>query len=94
MKERTPTATGVKQASVPLDVKPDPKYYRVGVAAHLPDQWKTMSGVVSVTQDVTPAGLSISTLELAVDDRSNLLQLLTKLHEDRQAILWVNALRC
>jgi hypothetical protein len=93
MKQRTPSAAGVTQASVPLDARPDPKYYCVGVAAHLPDQWKAMSGVISLTQDVTPAGLRISTLELAVDDHTNLLQVLTKLHEDQRAILWVNALR-
>ena len=78
---------------MPLDAKPNPIAYRVGVAAHLPDYWKAQNGVVSLTQDVTPAGLPVSTLELAIDDQSNLLHVLTRLHEDRQAILWVNALR-
>ena len=93
MKQRTSSAAGAKQASVPLDAKPDPKYYRVGVAAHLSNQWKTLGGVVNVTQDVTPSGLHFSTLELTINDQSDLLHLLTKLHEEHKTILWVNALR-
>lgn len=93
MKQRTSSAAGVQQASVPLDTQPNPKYYRVGVAAHLSNQWKTLGGVVNVTQDTTPAGMHVSTLDLTITDRSDLLNLLTRLHEDHKTILWVNALR-
>lgn len=93
MKQSTSSAAGVEQESVPLNAKPNPKYYRVGVAAHLSNQWRTVGGVVNVTQDVTPAGLYFSMLELTINDRADLLHLLTKLHEEHKTILWVNALR-
>lgn len=93
MEQRTSSSADPEQALVPLDVKPDPKYYRVGVAAHLPARWRKLSGVVNLTQDVTPAGLNISMLELRIDDHSNLLDVLIRLHEDNQVILSVNALR-
>ncbi len=93
MEQRTSSSAGPEQAQVPLDANPEPKNYRVGVAAHLPDHWKEMSGVVNVTQDVTPEGLHISMLELMIDDRSNLLDVLIRLHGDNKVILWFNVLR-
>ncbi len=93
MEQRPYSPAKAEQAPVPLDAKSEVIYYRVGVAAHLPAQWKAQGGVIDLTQDITPSGLHVSTLELALEDRSNLLQLLTKLHEDRRVILWVNALR-
>jgi hypothetical protein len=93
MKQRTSPSAGAEQASVPLDAKPGPQYYRVCVAAHLPDQWKVRHGVINLTRDATPTGLVVSTLELAVGSECSLLDVLTTLHEDHRTILRVDVLQ-
>jgi hypothetical protein len=67
--------------------------YSVCVASHLPGDCPTLRGVVALTPSCSANGLPTTTLLLRVDDRSQLLSILTELHEANLAILSLNLVR-
>ena len=67
--------------------------YSVCVASHLAGDWCNLGGLVSLITGYTDNGVPITTLELRVDDRTQLLNILTGLHDANLAILSLNLLR-
>jgi hypothetical protein len=80
------------QATIPIR-ETTQESYSVCVASHLASDWCTLGGLVTLMTSYNANGLPITTLELRVDDRTQLLRILTGLHEANLAILSLNLLR-